>query len=92
MNEIVYKTNGWNEWSKYVLMTIDAITRDVQKLEEQTVNNREELLAKIAELNRNIVELNTTMKIRNRTVNIVVGMASGIISGVAVGLLVNFLI
>lgn len=81
---LVYKNNGWNEWSKYVLMTIDTIIKDLKRLEEQTSNNKEELITKITELNSNLIQLTTEMRIKNRITNIIIGIISGVLSGAGV--------
>lgn len=42
--EVQYKYNGWNEWSKYLVKSIERLENNVSMLEDKTVMNKEELI------------------------------------------------
>jgi hypothetical protein len=45
--EIQYNYNGWNEWAKYVLKSIERLEINQSLLEDKTVANKEELLREV---------------------------------------------
>jgi ABC-type phosphate transport system auxiliary subunit len=82
--------NGWNEWAKYVLKSIERLECNISRLEVKTNSDRDQLmieLSKIREetinLREELATLNTSFKIKSS----VWGAASGLIAVISLYLM-----
>lgn len=90
MEKIENDMSGWNEYAKYVLITIEKLSKDIERLEVQTTTNKEELLANmvkdreslislIHELNKGLLKTSTSMKVTYSILSILSGFIGGLI-------------
>lgn len=59
MTEPDIKYNGWNEWAKYVLKSIERLEYNLTALEEKSDINKIEMLKEMAEIKKEIAMLKT---------------------------------
>ena len=57
MPDTLGKPNGWSEWAKYVLKSIERLERNVTQLEIKEDINKEKLLLEITAIKQEIVRL-----------------------------------
>lgn len=90
--------NGWNEWSKHVLMELEELNNDMKDIKELRHRDREELIAKITlvrdelmrrfgSLDKTVSNIKTEMNVRAGNRGAIMGAIMGIITGVVVGII-----
>jgi hypothetical protein len=86
MNESI-EYDGWNEWAKYVLKSIDRLECNINRLETKNSTDKNILLIEITELRKDmnslkeeVIVLNTSFKIKSS----LWGAASGLIAALSV--------
>ena len=58
------KKNGWNEWAKYVLNTLEELKDQFQKSEKTRAEDKEKIQESLAKLHTSIKVLETRITIR----------------------------
>jgi len=85
MADIEVKYNGWNEWAKYVLKSIERLEHNITTLEDKADINKLEVLKEIADIKREIAMLKTKSAMWGA-----IAASIPVIIGIIITLIINF--
>lgn len=82
--------NGWNEWAKYVLKSIERLECNINRIEVKNTTDRDQVLVELSKvrqevgnLREELTSLNTSFKIKSS----VWGATSGLIAVLSIYLM-----
>ena len=78
------KTNGWNEWAKYVLKTLEDLKAQLETSEKGRGEDKEKVMQAISDIRGDIKVLQARMTQRAAMSGGVVGFISSIVIGIIV--------